>query len=300
MNIKNSKICITGSTGFIGQNLIESLLRDNNDLKISVIVRTPQPNSSIQSSKIKHFYDDGNTNSLVNFFCDEKFDLVIHLASLYLKDHQSVEITELLDANIIFGTRVLEATIKAGVSYFINTGTTWQYVNKDNLPANLYAASKNAFLEITKYYTDISDLYLATIMLNDTFGPNDTRRKIFNIWKDLEEGQTLSMSPGEQIIDILFIDDVVSAFRMLINQIFNDPNRKYANKIFSVTSKQSYRLKELSFIFEMVSKKKLNIVWGALEYRQREVMIPWCGGERIVGWVSEISIEEGIKRFLKN
>jgi nucleoside-diphosphate-sugar epimerase len=300
LNIESAKICITGSTGFIGRHLIESLLQENNSFKISVIIRTPITNILTQKSKIKYFYDDGRINSLVDFFREENFDLVIHLATHYIKDHSSEQITHLLDSNVIFGTRVLEASIKGGVNFFINTGSSWQYHNQNKTPVNLYAASKNAFLEIAKFYTEISDLYFVSIFLNDTYGPNDSRTKIFNIWKDLEEGETLRMSPGEQIIDILFIDDVVSAFRMLINQIFNDFTRKYANKMFSVASSQTYTLKELACIFESVSKKKLNIVWGALEYRQREVMTPWCGGERIVGWESKISIEEGIERFLIN
>ena len=161
------KILITGATGFIGQNLIKSLL--NNNYNVYCITRIHSDLSKI-NSKVKIFQYDENIDLLIEFFQNEKFDGVIHLASLFLLNHTKDNISNLLSSNIKFGVELLEASKISKVKWFINTGTFWQnYNNEEYNPVNLYAATKEAFLNIAKYYTQTSDLIFTTIKLNDTF-----------------------------------------------------------------------------------------------------------------------------------
>jgi nucleoside-diphosphate-sugar epimerase len=106
------------------------------------------------------------------------------------------------------------------------------------------------------------------------------------------------MSPGEQLLDILYIDDVVDAFKKLILQITTDSARLYAGKSFSANSCEVYSLRELAEIFENISGKRLNINWGAVPYRTREVMKPWNAGEKVIGWKQKVLLPEGIKSII--
>jgi len=169
--------------------------------------------SKIKELNAEYYLDDGDTEHLIDFFRERRFDTVIHLASLYLKDHQSKQINDLITSNLLFGTRLLEASVKSSVKSFINTGTLWQhYQDKHYSPVNLYAATKQAFEDIAQYYRETSDLFFATIYLNDTYGPGDTRKKILNIWNSMTDSDILDMSPGEQKINLLHIDDVVRTY----------------------------------------------------------------------------------------
>jgi hypothetical protein len=47
-----------------------------------------------------------------------------------------------------------------------------------------------------------------------------------------------------------------------------------------------------------VAGKNLNIEWGGLPYRDREVMKPWKG-EVLKGWKAQKSLEQGIKEFIE-
>lgn len=295
------KICITGATGFIGSNLVKNFL-DEGLYEISIIIRDDKSiGDVINSNNISYFVDNGNTEDLIAFFLEKKINVVIHLATLYLKDHYPKDIKRLIESNITFGSRILEAAVKSEVQFFINTGTTWQFFDGNNSnPTNLYAATKNAFQEIAKYYVAISELYFVNLLLNDTYGANDTRKKIFNLWKNLKDGETLNMSPGNQLFDALHVDDVVNAFKMLLNQIANDNEKKYLMKNFSISNQQKMSLKEVANLFQKIASKKINIVWGATAYREREIMKPWMEGEQIIGWEPKISLEVGIKRILEN
>ena len=291
----NLKILITGASGFIGQNLIKKI---KNDYQITALVRETTDLSKIPPD-IQIYKFNFDINELIKKANDEKFDGIVHLASRFLKDHQANEIKDLINSNIFLGTSLLEASKKTSVKWFINTGTFWQHYNNVNYnPVNLYSATKQAFEDIAKYYVETSDLKFVTLELGDTFGPNDTRPKIFNLWEKITKtGEKLVMTKGEQIIDINYIDNVVSAYRRLI-EIFETNEIDINGKNFSLKAKPRFTLIELSEIFEEVSEMKLNISWGGVDYREREVMIPWKNGEEIPGYSQKVSIAEGIKLML--
>lgn len=291
------KILVTGATGFIGQNLVTLLLKK--DIEIFCLVRENSDCSTIHK-EAKIITYDKEINSLLEVFEKEKFDGVIHLASLFLSEHKTNDISNLISSNIEFGTVILEACKKSEVKWFINTGTFWQnYENKDYNPVNLYAATKEAFENIAKYYTQTSNLIFTTIRLNDTFGPNDTRNKVFNLWaKIAKSGETLEMSAGEQIIDISHIEDVVLAYEILISHLSSKEALSFKDKVFAVKSQTRASLKELSKIFEKATNSKLNIIWGGREYREREVMQPWESGELVPSWSPKYTLEEAIKKTI--
>lgn len=278
------KILVTGATGFIGQNLVKLLVEKNFDTYCIVRVNS---NTSQIDSRAKIFQYDENIDSLINYFNKENFDGIIHLASLFLASHTPKDISNLISSNIKFGTELLEASKMSNVKWFINTGTFWQHFqNEDYNPVNLYAATKEAFEAIVKYYTETSNLIFTTIKLNDTFGPNDTRNKVFNLWNKIAtSGETLEMSAGEQIIEISYIQDVISAYEILINHLNSENAAEYKNKTYAVTSNERMSLKDLSKVFEDATTCKLNIKWGAREYREREVMIPWKKGKVVPTWI---------------
>ncbi|MFA6395850.1 MAG: NAD(P)-dependent oxidoreductase [Sulfurimonas sp.] len=292
------KILVTGATGFIGKNLIKSLLDKN--YSIVVLVRHNSNTLCIDERAVIFTYSH-NINQLITLFKTEDFDGVIHLASLFLASHKSEEIPSLILSNIQFGTELLEVCKQAKTKWFINTGTFWQhYQNETYNPVNLYAATKQAFEDIAKYYTETSDLIFVTLKLNDTFGPNDTRNKIFNLWNQLSQTNgTLEMSPGEQIIDINYIEDIVKGYETLINHLSCDTIAA-KNKAFALYSNERMSLKNLSKVFEASTGKILTIHWGGKEYREREVMIPCDTIPPLPDWEQKYTLADAIQKTISD
>jgi nucleoside-diphosphate-sugar epimerase len=98
------------------------------------------------------------------------------------------------------------------------------------------------------------------------------------------------------MIDISYIDDVISAFVLLAENLQNQKSVIPNGAIYAVKASKRYTLKQLAAIYEKVTHTKLNINWGAKPYREREVMIPWENGQSVPGWKPQVSIEEGIKK----
>lgn len=291
-------ICITGGAGFIGFNLLKALKSDR-AFSVTVIVRSKESYQKIKDLRINCYLDNGNTDALIQFFLDSKFDSVIHLASHYLKNHKSNEIDSLITSNLLFGTRLLEATAKSGVKFFVNTGTFWQhYNNQPYSPVNLYAATKQAFEAIAQYYRETSDLNFVSIYLNDTYGPGDTRRKILNSWAMMNDSDLMLMSPGNQKINLLHINDVVNGFLRLIQMMENGEFLKNPSCEYSLKAREDITLRELAALYEKISEKKLNIKWGGSPYKAREVMTIWDKDIPLPGWESKICLEEGLREFV--
>ena len=291
-------ILVTGATGFIGKEFIKSV---QNRYNIYVLVRKTSDTISLKNINcdIIIFNDYQEINKI---FVDNNIEGIVHFASNIIVEHNQDDIKGLIDSNITFGTFLLEACRITNVKWFLNTGTFWQnYENKNYNPVNLYSSTKEAFENIAKFYTETTNLIFITIKLNDTFGPNDTRNKIFNLWMSLlESDETLDMSDGEQIIDISYIDDIINAYETMIENFMQDDISKYNNKTFVISNQEKPTLKELSKIFENVTNSKLNINWGARHYRDREVMKPYFSGINVPNWQQKFTLKKAMKNTIKD
>ncbi len=293
------KILVTGASGYVGREFIRSV---QNKYHVVALVRESSDIYELKqiNCEVEVFctYDD-----IFNIFDKHKIDGIVHFASMVLVEHTRKDLEGMIDSNIIFGTYLLEASQYFDVKWFINTGTFWQNYDGNNYtPVNLYASTKEAFEKIASYYADIGNLTFVTIKLNDVFGPNDNRAKIFNLLlRSLKTGEKLEMSPGNQIIDISYISDVVGAYISLITILENGNDiSRVKNKSFVVSNKNKVTLREFVDILQNITKSKLNITWGAKEYRVREVMNPYSLGDPVPGWHQRFSLHDAMLEIVNN
>lgn len=270
------RILVTGATGFVGQHLLPYLEKQGHE--VYALVRPSTDGSKVYTNHLYVFEDD--IEHLASYLLENHVDGIIHLASLYIAQHKPADIKNIVTSNVYLGTAVMEAAVKAGVKWFLNTGTIWQNYNVEPYsdrycPVNLYAASKQAFMDMAKYYTEVSDIRFCTLKLCDTYGANDTRRKIFALFEQIaKSGECLKMSPGDQKLDIVHKDNVVRDFEALAEKL---DNGEQLREEYVVSSGRQKSLKEIAKQYEIDHQVILNIEWGGRPYRKREVMVPYIG-----------------------
>ena len=291
---------VTGATGFVGSNLCKYLIK--NEWEVSIITRPSSDYSNISSvlSSIDVFEYDGKIEKLIEYFNKKNVDVVFHLASLFISEHESNQIDGLVDSNIKFGLHILEAMKESKTKLLINTGTSWQHYHSDEYnPVDLYAATKQAFESLIKYYVEAEHMRVITLKLFDTYGESDTRPKLINLLhKFADENKELNMSTGEQVLDLVYIYDVVKAYVKAYEYLNSSISIKYDE--FGVGSKDPILLKNLINKFEFITGKRLNVIWGGRNYRKREVMKLWEKYETPPGWEIEVSLEEGLLKYNGN
>jgi nucleoside-diphosphate-sugar epimerase len=290
---------VTGATGFIGSHLSRHLHTEGWNVAIVTRGRTDISVLGDFADRTAVHRHDGTTEGMAAIMNTARPDVVFHLASLFLSDHSAEQLEPLIRSNILFGTQLLEAMTVTGVRLLVNTGTGWQHFkHRAYDPVNLYAATKQAFEDILRYYVESRSVRAVTLKLFDTYGPGDRRRKIFSLLREASErNEPLAMSPGEQQIDLVYIDDVLSAFikaarRLLAGDVWE-------HETYVVTSGAPIILRDLVDAYLRVTGRHVTVRWGGKPYRHREVMSPWNTGKPLPGWRPAVGLEEGILRMEK-
>ena len=296
------RIFVTGATGFIGSNLIKALARQTNHAPciLRKMSSTFEFEKDIKSG-CEMFEMDANADNIYQIIQSARPDMIIHLASLTQRGDRKGQIDQLIQSNILFPTKLLEAMVGSGVKHFINTGTSWEHFNgcEDYDPVDLYASTKKAFEDILQYYVNAHNINALTIKLFDTYGPNDLRPKLFSFFKNANNQEPTDLSPGEQYLDLLYIDDVTSAYIKAIDYL---TLRKHGNleSVF-IGYGQSYQLKEIVSMYENISGTPLNIRWGGRAYREREVMRAQANikeSREKLNWKPKVDLREGLSKLL--
>ncbi len=292
------RVLVTGATGFVGGHLVKRLLKERHEVHVLVRPTTDLALFGDDLDRIVSHRHDGTTEGMVELVRNAQPDTVMHLASLFLGEHQPGDVDDLIASNVLLSTQLAEAMAVNEVLLLINVGTSWQHYEDGRYnPVNLYAATKQAYRSILRYYIETANLKVINLELFDTYGPNDQRGKLFALLDRLRtSGDTLAMSPGDQQLDPVYIDDVSEAFIAALKRLRSDVVQD--EETYSVRSQNPIKLKDLVKTYEDATSSTLNIEWGGRPYRAREVMVPWSRGETLPGWSSTVTLQEGIKRIL--
>ena len=289
--MKNKNILLTGASGFLGSHLLESFLKEG--YKVLVLKRSTSDLWRINHLCKQFKIYDIDVICPETIFAENNIDIVVHTATSYGRRNESIG--EIVQTNLIFGLTLLDAAIKNNVKCFINTDTL--------LPREVspYALSKNQFsawLEL-----ESKKIQVINLKIEHMFGPKDDIKKLvpWVISQMKLNVPAISLTPGNQLRDFIYIDDVVSAFVTSIEHLLklDDFNE------FEVGTGQSMPVREfienIKLSFENhfgASDTKLD--FGKQPYRFGEPMAIKVNNQNLIklGWSPKTSITEGINKLM--
>jgi len=288
---------VTGATGYVGSHLARALARGG--WRVYAVVRAASAARARGSlgGDVRVLAHDGSTAQLVSLLAPEarRAAVVFHLASYFAAEHNPEDVVALVDSNVRFGAQVLEAMGRNGLRKFVSAGTGWQnYEGRAGSPVCLYAATKSAFDAVLRYYVEALAFQAITLTLFDVYGPADPRPKLFTLLRRaVEAADPLPMSPGEQLLDLVYVDDAVAAFVAAGARLLQASAGDALQETYTVSSGRHARLREVVATYAAVTGDTPRIRWGG----RREVMVPWAGGMELPGWQARVPLEEGIRRM---
>ena len=274
---------LTGVTGFLGGYTARCLIADG--WQVAAVVRTSSRIDLLPAAVREQivFYDAEHMD-LREIVREAAPDVVFHLAAYYTTIHSYDEIDDLIASNVTFGTKLLDAMDRNNVRRLVYARSSWQHYRGDDYePANLYAASKEAFDAIVRFYEAANGLQRIGLTLFDTYGEDDRRNKLLAVLpKIAAERKRLALSPGEQQVDFVHAEDAARAFVLAGSYLAEGRVELCGDYI--VSSGTAVTLRELIRRYEYLRGEQMPVDWGARPYRVREVMIPWRGGRILPGW----------------
>ncbi len=298
------RILITGTSGYVGSNLVK-YLSTSGGYKVFALVRPTSDTACLKSmgSKVEILEYDLTPGSIERAVVRAHPDVVVHLAALMILSPQSDQIQELINANILFGTLLVDAMVHHDFRALVNTGTFWEHMKdaQEYCPVNLYASSKRAFRDILKYYECAEYLRYITLELYSVYGPYDPRPKVLSLFKkSLTACEPVKLSPGKQELDLVHVYDVVRAYEKAMWYVYS--NKKFSSATIPIGSGKALSLRKVAKVYEDCIKQPLNIEWEGISYRPREVMksVANLGPAReLLGWQPDFDISSGITHMLR-
>lgn len=287
------KVLITGATGFLGSHLAQHMHEQGHQVSC---LRRPSSTLPAPIAGLANWIVDDSGNGLREALNEFRPEVVVHLAALYVAEHRPEDIAPLIRANIEYGAHLLEGMSEAGCTTMVYAGTSWQhYRGEPYCPANLYAATKQAFSVLADYYLDTFGLRLLELHLYDSYGEGDTRTRLITLLRNTSlKGETLSMSGGEQRLHLVHINDLVAG--LLAACELSKNLRPGMRRIYRLPAEKTVSLRELVDTFNAANPAfPAKVEWGAKPYRAREIFHPWEDSEVMPGWRAKISLAEGLR-----
>ena len=290
------KILVTGATGFVGRPLIEELIKDSK-FQLLILSRDVQKAKAIfkhLGEKNIYFAENNDTESIQSY----NPDVVLHFAALNTSRNDRLIIDNIVDANITNGVKLLDALSPCdNLKLFVNASTFAAYRNNAGIDnSNLYAASKTAFEVFMDYYSDKDGYQVISAILYSIYGGDMTVKRVMDyIAESINATENVAMTAGEQQLDFIHVNDVVDFYKCLLENCQRLP--KDVRKIPVGTGK-AIKIKSIANIIESVSNKKCHIDWGALPYRERDIMFAQAAHSHIwdvISWRPKIQLETYLK-----
>lgn len=211
--MKTKKILITGSTGFLGFQILEFLLKKG--YSVTDLIR--KKNKKLNA--LKKLYNKNYNSILINKNFEkkikrEKFKLLVHLATFYKRKYYKNEIANIVESNINFPLKILN-NINTRELTFINFGSMMEYRNNIKSPKNLYATSKI-------FFEQSSDLFNIKKQFNlkifETFSLQDTRKKIIpELLKKINKRDVFKINDKKLTLNFVTIENICDAINQIIN-----------------------------------------------------------------------------------
>lgn len=247
-----NKILLTGSTGFIGSELLKILSKNN----VIFITLRKKNKLYLKNKNIKKIYFK-NYNKLNSSLKKISVDTVIHCATHYIKYHKYNDISKLSESNILFGNIILENLDKMKVKKFINFSTVWENYDakKDNY-FNLYSVYKKNFSNLIHFYKKkFQTIKFFNLVISDTFGKQDKRMKLINLLKiNFKKNKTTPIVSKKLFLNLLNILDIQNAVNLILKENIKPNTYVLKNNI-------DYSILDIINKVNKESLKKIKIKW---------------------------------------
>lgn len=289
-NTKIPTILITGATGYLGSNILNTII-NKGGYKIIFLKR-----SFSNTFRINKVIDNVAVYNLdevdiEKIFQDNQIDIILHCATDY--GRKIIDPMQIIEANLVLPIKLLECGRKHNVKSFINTDTVL------DKRISHYSLSKKQFRDWLLSYK--KDMVCINVELEHFYGPGDDKTKFVSYVADLltRNADKIDLTLGEQKRDFVYIDDIVQAFLKIISHTQGLENGFYE---FQVCSGQEITIRELVLMMkDIIGNHKTLLNFGSVPYRENEAMVSSADASEIkkLGWSAKYTLEDGLKKMIE-
>lgn len=263
------RIFVTGATGLVGSAVCREAIKNGHQIMALRRPSSVSPFTKEEEKQISWVLDDKELQVNVNNF---KPDVLAHFAwgggKEQLRNEENVQV-----ANFLFTKRMCElysyqqiiaAGSQAEYGYYTSRVSEESELN----PQTLYGEVKIKTCKWLQNYCELHCIEWQWVRIFTIFG--DVHRVgllPFVIRKCLSGDSTLDTTKGEQIYSFLYSHDFAKALMMVIGA-------KGKSGIYNLSQPlNEHSIKDVLLRIKNITKSNINIRFGAIPYRDKQVML---------------------------
>jgi len=295
-------VLVTGSSGFIGGKFVRMLRAEG--FNVFCLMRA----ESVDSAPL------GNglllkENSISGFksALTVKFEYIFNLAA-YGVNRSDQDLNEMIAGNLSFLSNLL-CSLSYKPRLIVNVGTCAEYgfleenilVTEDRVlsPTNMYGAVKSSSTLINTQLAKDKGLPFINIRLFGVFGEGEGEYRLMPyLINRLTANLPVELTSGQQQRDLLYIDDVISAFLA----VFDNTERLLGHDIYNVCSGVPVKVKDyINFVALELDKPVALLHWGKVVRSDEPAWIVGSN-ERFrscTDWAPQYSMAEGLTKAIE-
>jgi len=290
------KILITGTAGFIGYHLANSLIDDHHDivgvdnineyydpgLKYARLKEAgiPDMRSIVNGGRLIHSQSHPNyrflklslenREGIIKLFSEENFDCVIHLAAQGGVRYSLENPWAYIESNIIGTMSILEACRFHPVKQLLYASSSSVYGNSPNAPfstehnvdhpISLYAATKKSNELMAFTYSHLYKIPTTGLRFFTVYGPwGRPDMAYFSFAKKILNSETIDVyNHGELWRDFTYIDDIIDGILAVIKapDILGKPTLDAPYSLYNIGNSRPAKLTDFIKILETVLERK--------------------------------------------
>lgn len=309
---------ITGGCGFIGTSLIARLLRENPEIKISVldnhsvgtredlieVISSVEKEMNVKASGIEIVEGDIRDYDIcVN--CCKGIDVIVHLAANTGVAPSVKNPRYDMESNVVGTFNMLEAAKQNNVEKFIfassgaTIGEVEPPINEEKVqrPVSPYGTSKLAGEAYCSSYYRTFGIKTVALRFGNVYGPLSKHKNsvVAKFIKQAFAGETLEIyGDGSQTRDFIYIDDLVQAIMLSVNS-------NIGGEVFQIATFRETTVNEIAGKIADLMKNRagiqVNIIHG--EQRLGDVKRNYSDiskAEKMLGYSPKFDLDKGLQK----
>lgn len=287
-----------GANGYLAKHVIKELVDGGNDV-IGLARSTEDALSGVRSEVF-------DVNSLRGVLTSLNPDIVINMTNYFTRSRTTEDVKAMVEVNCALVAEVAAACVSSG-AVLLHVGSAWEVElgNPDSEAHDLYGLFRSLASEILEWFARSEQLMLYQVKLFDTYGPSDPRNKVVQlILGQLDAEKALDMSEGNQILELVHVDDVALAILRAtddIERLREDAWNFSSRTIYWCRPLEPLTLRALASLVEEIAGRAPRINWGRRPYRPGEQFVRTDDPRPPVpGWSPMMSYADGLTPLIRD
>lgn len=296
-----SSYLVLGGTGFIGRAFAKRILEEGGDV---TVVSAKEVAADRRLNGATYLCADMSLDENIKDVFTLSYDYIVNTMGYVNHSIYSDEGKDVVNIHLISLLKQFEFINQIKLKKYLYIGSADEYADLSEVlseairecPMTPYSYSKTAVVHFLQMLHRSEKLPTVSARVFLTYGPGQSEARLIpQLIASALKGEVIQTTPGEQVRDFCFIDDLIDG----LLAVLHSPNTN--GRVLNVASGTPVAVKQVvNAITEVLGG---TAAFGARQYRKGESMHQVADTSKVyelTGWKAKIGLLEGISRTISD